>query len=147
MITVYTGPNCTHCTTTKRALERAGLAFKEFPITDADRAAFRKFGYRSLPVVIVCNEDGELVDEWCGLRPDKINQLSAWKKCSKRKRWRSTAWTAPTAEMSSSKTRTSSLPRNSNMPRQSCKRPRRSAAPWCGFCARWPPRSSYGTAT
>lgn len=75
MITVYTGPNCTHCTTTKNALARAGLPFEEFPISDAGRAEFRELGYRSLPVVSVRNEAGELVDEWCGLRPDKINKL------------------------------------------------------------------------
>lgn len=75
MITVYTGPNCTHCATTKRALERADLPFEEVPISDAARTEFREHGYRSLPVVIVRTEDGEHVDEWCGLRPDKINKL------------------------------------------------------------------------
>lgn len=76
MITVYTGPNCTHCATTKRALERAGIPFTERMVTEADRVDFRERGFRSLPVVMVSNEDGEHVDEWCGLRPDKINQLS-----------------------------------------------------------------------
>jgi len=77
MITVYTGSNCTYCTTTKRALERAGIPFTELMVTEANRAEFRERGFRSLPVVIVRNADGELFDEWCGLRPDKISQLKS----------------------------------------------------------------------
>lgn len=74
-ITVYTVPNCTHCTATKSALKHAGVSFEESPITDADRTTFRQLGHRSLPVVIVSNEAGEHVDDWCGLRLDKINAL------------------------------------------------------------------------
>ena len=46
-------------------------------VTEADRVAFRERGYRSLPVVIVRTEGGEPVDEWCGLRPDKIHQIKS----------------------------------------------------------------------
>lgn len=73
MITIYSGEGCTFCEATKRALSKAGLEFIERHITQEEREKFSARGHRSLPIVIV-ERDGETVDEWAGLRLDKISQ-------------------------------------------------------------------------
>lgn len=72
-ITVYSKPLCVQCDATKRALNKAGIAYDVVDITeDADALArVKSLGYVQAPVVIT----GE--DHWSGFRPDKIKALSA----------------------------------------------------------------------
>lgn len=73
MITIYSGEKCPFCVSTKKAFDRAGAEYTERMITDDERIEFGKRGHRSLPVVIV-KKNGETVDEWAGLRLDKISE-------------------------------------------------------------------------
>ncbi|MBB5830504.1 glutaredoxin-like protein NrdH [Brachybacterium aquaticum] len=71
-ITVYSKPLCVQCDATKRALNKAGVAYDVVDITeDADALAkVKSLGYVQAPVVIT----GE--DHWSGFRPDKIKALA-----------------------------------------------------------------------
>ncbi|MGP9694363.1 glutaredoxin-like protein NrdH [Brachybacterium sp. AOP25-B2-12] len=70
-ITVYSKPLCVQCDATKRALNKAGIAYSVVDITeDAEAlATIKGMGYLQAPVVIT----GE--DHWSGFRPDKIKAL------------------------------------------------------------------------
>lgn len=72
-ITVYSKPLCVQCDATKRALNKAGIAYDVVDITeDAEALAKVKgLGYVQAPVVIT----GQ--DHWAGFRPDKIKALVA----------------------------------------------------------------------
>ena len=72
-ITVYSKPLCVQCDATKRALNKAGIAYDVVDITeDADALArVKSLGYVQAPVVIT----GE--DHWSGFRPDKIKAITA----------------------------------------------------------------------
>ncbi|MFC0674021.1 glutaredoxin-like protein NrdH [Brachybacterium hainanense] len=72
-ITVYSKPLCVQCDATKRALNKAGIAYDVVDITeDAEALAHVKsLGYVQAPVVITG------ADHWSGFRPDKIKALVA----------------------------------------------------------------------
>lgn len=72
-ITVYSKPMCVQCDATKRALNKAGLAYETVDVTEDVEALeyVKSLGYMAAPVVIA----GE--DHWSGFRPDKIKSLSA----------------------------------------------------------------------
>ena len=72
-ITVYTKPSCVQCNATKRALDKAGLAYNEVDLTQDAEAleAVKSLGYQSAPVVFA---DG---DHWAGFRPDRIKAVAA----------------------------------------------------------------------
>ena len=69
---MYSKPLCVQCDATKRALNKAGVAYDVVDITeDADALAkVKSLGYVQAPVVIA----GE--DHWSGFRPDKIKALA-----------------------------------------------------------------------
>lgn len=72
IVTIYTRPNCGPCTATKRALAKAGIAFREVSLeeaTDEQRAAFQAAGFVQAPVVLTPGGDA-----WAGFRPDRIKQ-------------------------------------------------------------------------
>lgn len=70
-ITVYSKPLCVQCDATKRALNKAGVAYDVVDITeDAEAlATIKGMGYLQAPVVITSE------DHWSGFRPDKIKAL------------------------------------------------------------------------
>lgn len=72
-ITVYSKPMCVQCDATKRALNKAGIAYDVVDITEDAEALARvkSLGYVQAPVVITAD------DHWSGFRPDKIKALSA----------------------------------------------------------------------
>ncbi|WP_010532627.1 glutaredoxin-like protein NrdH [Brachybacterium squillarum] len=72
-ITVYSKPLCVQCDATKRALNKAGVAYDVVDVTeDAEALAhIKSLGYVQAPVVI----SGE--DHWSGFRPDKIKAIVA----------------------------------------------------------------------
>jgi len=72
-ITVYSKPLCVQCDATKRALNKAGVAYDVVDVTeDAEALAhIKSLGYVQAPVVIT----GE--DHWSGFRPDKIKAVVA----------------------------------------------------------------------
>ena len=72
-VTVYTKPSCVQCNATKRALAKAGLAYREVDLTQDAEAleTVKAMGYQSAPVVFAGGE------HWSGFRPDKIKALTA----------------------------------------------------------------------
>jgi glutaredoxin-like protein NrdH len=72
-ITVYTKPACVQCTATKRALDKAGVAYDLVDITadDAARDFCIELGHQQAPVVVTDNA------RWSGFRPDRIKSLAA----------------------------------------------------------------------
>lgn len=70
---MYSKPLCVQCDATKRALNKAGVAYDVVDITeDADALdRIKSMGYVQAPVVITEQ------DHWSGFRPDKIKSLSA----------------------------------------------------------------------
>src|SRR5699024_8708445 len=72
-ITVYAKPMCVQCDATKRALNKAGVAYDVVDITeDAEaHAKVTALGYVQAPVVIAPT------GHWSGFRPDRIKELHA----------------------------------------------------------------------
>ena len=72
-VTVYTKPSCVQCNATKRALAKAGLAYREVDLTQDAEAleTVKAMGYQAAPVVFAGGE------HWSGFRPDKIMALTA----------------------------------------------------------------------
>lgn len=72
-VTVYSKPNCVQCDATKRALNKAGIAYDVIDFTEDDdaRATAVSLGYLQAPVVITSE------DHWSGFRPDKIKALAS----------------------------------------------------------------------
>ncbi len=68
---MYSKPLCVQCDATKRALNKAGVAYDVVDITeDAEALAkVKSLGYVQAPVVITAQ------DHWSGFRPDKIKTL------------------------------------------------------------------------
>lgn len=71
-ITVYSKPLCVQCDATKRALNKAGLAYDVIDITeDAEAlATVKSLGYVQAPVVVTSE------DHWSGFRPEKLKALA-----------------------------------------------------------------------
>ena len=70
---MYSKPLCVQCDATKRALNKAGVAYDVVDITeDAEALAkVKSLGYVQAPVVITAQ------DHWSGFRPDRIRGLVA----------------------------------------------------------------------
>lgn len=78
-ITLYTAPGCTDCTAAARAMDRRGIPFRPPVDVAADAAALdyvKALGHQRVPVTVVTDEDGTVLDHWAGYRPDKLMALS-----------------------------------------------------------------------
>lgn len=74
-VRVYTSPNCSQCTLTKRLMDRLGIAYVEEDATESETlAALKEIGFLAAPVVVV-GESGD--DMWQGFRPERINEIAA----------------------------------------------------------------------
>lgn len=80
---VYDKPGCAKCRMTERKFKVSGIPYTRKTLltgsnkdyTDKKLDQFRNQGFNSFPVVLVYNdEDGSLVDSWCDLRMDKLNE-------------------------------------------------------------------------
>ncbi|PCC37584.1 NrdH-redoxin [Brachybacterium alimentarium] len=69
---MYSKPHCVQCDATKRALNKAGLAYAVVDITeDAEALAkVKSLGYVQAPVVVTDR------DHWSGFRPEKVKNLA-----------------------------------------------------------------------
>lgn len=74
-VTVYTIPNCTGCTATKRWLDGRGVPFEVVDLTeDAEsRERLTGLGFTSAPVVEVDDPAGQ--ERWSGFRPDLLKAM------------------------------------------------------------------------
>jgi len=72
-ITVYSKPSCVQCDATKRALNKAGVAYDLVDVTTDPDALdrVRALGYARAPVVVADS------DHWSGFRPDKLKEVAA----------------------------------------------------------------------
>ena len=70
-ITVYSLPACVQCDSTKRLLNRAGVAFEEIDLSKSPESMERikSLGYSQAPVV---EADGQ---HWSGFRLERLNQI------------------------------------------------------------------------
>lgn len=68
-VTLFTKPSCGGCIATKRALEKAKIAYIEEPIENIREAALEQ-GIAAAPVVQL--PDGTM---WGGFRPERIKEL------------------------------------------------------------------------
>lgn len=73
---------CQACRLTKQALDRQGTPYEALDGSDPQvRALVATLGYRQAPVVLVgveTEQGASLVDDWSGLRPDKLRALAEW---------------------------------------------------------------------
>lgn len=72
-VTVYTKPACQACNATYRALDKKGIPYESFDISQDAEALERlkALGFQQAPVVVAGD------DSWSGFRPDKIDELTA----------------------------------------------------------------------
>jgi glutaredoxin-like protein NrdH len=72
-VTVYSKPACPQCSATRRALDKAQVAYEEIDLTqDPDAlAAVIALGHQQAPVVMAG------ADHWSGFQPDRIAALAA----------------------------------------------------------------------
>lgn len=70
-ISVYSKPSCVQCTATYRALDKQGIEYEVFDLSEDEKAlqTVKELGYLQAPVVVAGD------DSWSGFRPDKINEL------------------------------------------------------------------------
>lgn len=73
MISLFVKPNCPPCKATKRELDKRGIDYQTFDVTEDPAAVERvkSLGYSSAPVVLV-NENWH----WTGYRPTELAKLS-----------------------------------------------------------------------
>jgi glutaredoxin-like protein NrdH len=74
-ITLYSKPACVQCTMTKKALDKAGLAYQEVDLTQNPAAleyVTEDLGYSQAPIVQVDDES-----HWSGFRPDLIARAAS----------------------------------------------------------------------
>jgi glutaredoxin-like protein NrdH len=76
-VTVYSKPACVQCTSTKKDLERKGIAYNTVDVTRDMNALdyVLGLGYQTAPVVVVEAEDGS-VQHWGNYREDRIAELA-----------------------------------------------------------------------
>ena len=86
-IILYSKPHCVQCTATKRALDKAGLAYETIDVSvDADALErIRAWGFQQAPVVeldesVIDSQArdgvGSPVYTWSGFRPDLLAQIT-----------------------------------------------------------------------
>lgn len=77
-VTLYTKPGCQQCVLTSKKFNQAGVEFTTKDISESEEAYNEvvALGYKSLPVVVVQEADGEPTS-WAGLRPDMIRDLTS----------------------------------------------------------------------
>lgn len=78
-VTVYSVPNCTHCTSTRLFLGRHHIGYQVVDLSDPANQAAREWievelGYREAPVVVV---DQDPDNHWAGFRIAKMMDLAA----------------------------------------------------------------------
>lgn len=74
-VTVYSNETCVQCNATYRALDKKGIPFTvEDAQEKANNEMLKAFGHMQAPGVVVRDAEGNIVDNWSGFRPDKIEE-------------------------------------------------------------------------
>lgn len=76
-VKVFSKNHCQPCNLTKKAFVAKDIAFTEVNIEDNPSAYDEAiaFGHSSAPIVVISDLDGNVVDSWGGMRPDKIRTI------------------------------------------------------------------------
>lgn len=77
-ITLYTLPGCFDCKAAGQSMDRKDIPFGLINVKSLPSSAefIQGLGYRGVPVTVVRDEEGTVIDHWHGLRPDKILGLA-----------------------------------------------------------------------
>ena len=75
-VIVFTKPACVQCNATYKALDKKGVTYQSVDITkDAETLEkLKALGHMSAPVVAAYDEAGNVIVDWAGFRPDKIEE-------------------------------------------------------------------------
>jgi len=70
LITVYSKPNCAQCDATKKHLDKLGVHYTVFDVSEDEKALnfIVGMGYKAAPVVVAG------FNHWSGFRPDLIKE-------------------------------------------------------------------------
>lgn len=75
-VIVFTKPACVQCNATYKALDKKGVSYKSVDITQDPETLekLKALGHMSAPVVAAYDESGNVIVDWAGFRPDKIEE-------------------------------------------------------------------------
>lgn len=76
-VTMFTRTPCPRCDATKRRLKDTPFTPIDVDVDEAAGDELRRRGYTSLPVVRVTDAEGNVVDEWSGFNPGKVDAARA----------------------------------------------------------------------
>lgn len=78
-VTVLTKPGCAQCNATYRALDKKKIPYDSTDVyQDPDGMQIvQDLGYMQMPVVVVRDENGVIVQHWSGLSKENIEGLAA----------------------------------------------------------------------
>jgi len=78
-ITVFTKPGCQPCKAVKRWLDQKGVAFDAVDVAESPEGLeqVRALGYDGVPVTLVRDEAGAMVDHWHGYVRDSLVKYTA----------------------------------------------------------------------
>lgn len=77
-VAVYGRQECVQCRYTREHLDAAGVAYEYFDVYEDSYATdtVKAFGNLLLPLVIVTDAEGRVINRWNGFHIDKIKGLS-----------------------------------------------------------------------
>ena len=83
-VIVYTKPNCVKCDTTKRALRKFGVEYESRSVMRAgeptehmdEMMPWTETCGRTMPIVVVYDDEGQAIDAWGDYRRSKIEALA-----------------------------------------------------------------------
>lgn len=76
-IELYSKPACIQCNQSKKTLDKLGLEYSVTDVTE-DPQAYEfvvSLGFRAAPVLIIKDSEGNVLDQWAGFQPEKLNAL------------------------------------------------------------------------
>lgn len=75
-ITVLSKPNCQPCIATKRWLTKRDIEFTPLDVTESAEAyaEVKALGYDGVPVTVIRDTDGAVIDHWFGFIPDNLSK-------------------------------------------------------------------------
>lgn len=76
-ITMFTRTPCPRCDATKRRLKDTPFTPVDVDVDEVAAEELRSMGHVSLPVVRVTDAQDNVVDEWSGFNPSKIDAARA----------------------------------------------------------------------
>lgn len=77
-VTVLTKPGCAQCNATYRALEKKEIPYQSSDVYQDPNSMqiVQDLGYMQMPVVVVRDENGEIIQHWSGLNKENIAGLA-----------------------------------------------------------------------